>query len=259
MSITITSMGNRLHVATPYHPSFAGRAKEIGGRWNAADKTWSFDTRDDARVRDLCRSIFGTDGSPTTLVTLRVDMSAYKSDDECWIAGRLIAKRGARDYAVKLGDDCVLVAGRFPRSSGSRSSPDLGENDAVIEVRDVPLAAAEAAIAHNNQLPDDPARVWIPPSNSPTWAQWAPWPGLEARVDGYRIPRHWAIEKPRLWGIITIAPDPEAAAPVVSPELEGAFAIVKHALLDGSMPATMLDDLREAMAISLAPALQKVS
>lgn len=68
----IAITGNTAIATAPYHPSFSGFARQIGGRWIADKRAWSFDSRDVARVRDLLLDLFGTDGSPTELVTLRV-------------------------------------------------------------------------------------------------------------------------------------------------------------------------------------------
>ncbi len=35
-----------------------------GGRWNGDEKTWDFDPRDEDRVRDLCKEVYGPSGSP---------------------------------------------------------------------------------------------------------------------------------------------------------------------------------------------------
>jgi len=60
--VSISSTGSALLARVPYAAEFAGEARKIGGRWNAADKVWIFDPRDESNVRELCRVLFGTSG-----------------------------------------------------------------------------------------------------------------------------------------------------------------------------------------------------
>lgn len=142
--ITLTTSGNTLTVVTPFDPSMPTRAKKIGGRWNPAQRAWTFDSRDEQRVRDLLRDIYGTDGSTDTgpAVTVRLECGAYNRQ-EFRIAGRRLAWRPARDADVVLADGVVIVSGSFPCSGGSVRNPRLDHDDPVVlEVRDVPAEQA---------------------------------------------------------------------------------------------------------------------
>lgn len=48
---------------SPFHPAFPEAARQLGGKWNPVQVAWFFDIRDEDRVRQLCRDLFGTDGS----------------------------------------------------------------------------------------------------------------------------------------------------------------------------------------------------
>lgn len=146
--ISIINDGGRLSVYTPYDPTFPAAAKELGGRWDAMDRAWTFDARDEQRVRDLVRSIYGTDGSDATdeaqLVTVRVNMDDVRSGQELRLAGRRLAWRPSRDEQVRLAEGVVVISGGFPDSGGSLANPRLREySETVLEVRDLPLPVAQ--------------------------------------------------------------------------------------------------------------------
>ena len=54
MAVSIAEQGDRIVVGAPYHPNFPARARLLGGDWDALE---------DARVRSLCREIYGADGA----------------------------------------------------------------------------------------------------------------------------------------------------------------------------------------------------
>ncbi len=79
MTINITTENGKTKVVTPYNPSFPTRAKKLGGRWQGG--AWVFDARDEERVRDLCRDIYGTDGQDSgRKITVRAEYTADHDD-----------------------------------------------------------------------------------------------------------------------------------------------------------------------------------
>lgn len=143
--VQISLDGDQLRLASPYNPDLAPQAKKIGGRWDPDTKSWRFDARDEARVRDLAREVYGTDGTedPSDVVTVRVDASEYGGYATVTVAGRIVAERRHRDQPVRLAPGVVIVEGSFRNRGGSMRYPELGENQVVLEVRDLPRAAAE--------------------------------------------------------------------------------------------------------------------
>ncbi|MEZ5130326.1 MAG: hypothetical protein R2763_01170 [Mycobacterium sp.] len=140
-------VGDRVVLISPYNRDLPARARQLGGRWDADGKRWSFDLRDESRVRDLARDIYGTDGSveeAADTVTVRVDCNGYARRQGITVGGRTVASRRYRDEAVRLSEGVVIVSGGFRDSGGSMRYPVIGETTAVIEVRDVPRAAAQA-------------------------------------------------------------------------------------------------------------------
>ena len=145
-SVRISHDGDRVTLCAPYNPAMAPAAKRIGGRWRPTSKAWSFDARDEQRVRELAIELYGTDGShdPTDLVTVR---AAGREDAPweaatCTVAGRIVAQRRARDEQVHLAEGVVIVEGGFAPSGGSRANPALGDDEPVLEIRDVPRQVA---------------------------------------------------------------------------------------------------------------------
>jgi hypothetical protein len=179
MTVTVTDSGaGKLAVKSPYHPDFSGRAKKIGGRWSASAKVWSFDKRDEERVRKLLVDLFGTDGTPalaSDLLTIRAPATVCEGR-HCtfggsrpmtfWLAGREVARVSGRDSGAKLGDGVILLTGKF-FSAGSVKSPACEYKDGtIVEVRDVPRAAAEKVHAeyHGVTLLDTAGNVVAEPT-----------------------------------------------------------------------------------------------
>jgi hypothetical protein len=118
----------------------------MGGKWK--DPNWVFDARDESRVREFCKDLFGTDGTPCELVTLRVILSSRSVDragknTEIYIAGRRVAWVFTKDdQRARIGDGVVVVSGRI-FGDGSSRNPDVSWSEgAVVEVRDVPAEIA---------------------------------------------------------------------------------------------------------------------
>src|SRR5215472_10114358 len=63
MAVSIAEQGDHIVVGAPYHPNFPARARLLGADWDAVRHVWIFDAREAARVRSLCREIYGTDGA----------------------------------------------------------------------------------------------------------------------------------------------------------------------------------------------------
>lgn len=144
-SSVLVTVGQKVELVAPYHPALGPKAKRIGGRWDAFQRVWMFDPRDEERVRDLAREVYGTDGDDAVeLVTLRYSVT---SDDSrrgaLWRYGRRLVERRDRDGQVDLGPGVIVVEGAFPGSGGSRQYPAVGGPGTVLEVRDVPATLVD--------------------------------------------------------------------------------------------------------------------
>lgn len=147
MKIEIKQNSNKIDVFSPYNPEFPSSAKSLGGRWNSVEKCWSFDSRDEENVRKLCQDIYGTDGTESELVTVRIAANRDLESDYCdsfYLFGRQIARATGRDSGAYPCDGVVVVSGRKFQSGGSRKNwKTIIKKDTVFEVRDVPKLAVE--------------------------------------------------------------------------------------------------------------------
>jgi hypothetical protein len=156
-TVTVKTVGNKVVLVSPFHPDLPARAKMIGGRFSSKDKSWSFDARDETRVLDLARELYGTDGRiEVETVTVRVELTyAQAKGQSVWMFGREIVTRTFRDAAVKLAPGVILIRGSFRVKGGSQKYPQIFENVServTLEVRDVPLALAQQAQRDNPDL-----------------------------------------------------------------------------------------------------------
>lgn len=152
-NVTVTVSPTDIRVSAPYDATFPPAARKINGKWNQphAPGVWMFDIRDEGRVRQLCRDVYGTDGSDADQprVTLRVPVpwGDKWTGGEFRPAGQALVWRGARDVDVRFADGVVVVAGGFPGSGGSMRYPHLEpQGGTVIEVRDLLAAAAQKIV-----------------------------------------------------------------------------------------------------------------
>ena len=127
---------------SPYHPETPPAARRLGGRWTGV--AWRFDARDEASVRELARSVYGTDGddnAPIVDALLTVTEPVRTLRGGVYFGGRAIASATGRDSGAWLGDGVVQLAGSPPRSGGSSRRWETLLAPGSYEVRDVPEPA----------------------------------------------------------------------------------------------------------------------
>ncbi|MFD8340580.1 helix-turn-helix domain-containing protein [Streptomyces solisilvae] len=155
-NVTITTSMGKTVVRSPFHPDWPGPARELGGRWSRSEGTWTFDSRDEERVRGLAREVYGTDGTPCPegTVTVRIPVSDVGGESyqpaTLYRLGRNIATRYGRDDRPYLHNGVILVSGGFLPSGGSRQYVRLApEDDTFVEVRDV---LRSVAVEHGAEI-----------------------------------------------------------------------------------------------------------
>ena len=139
-----------LVVATPYTDEVPPKFRKLGGKWDGGRKVWTFDPRDEGRVKAVIEKVYGPVEMTGELVTLRYTVSM----DTCRgnvlrLAGRTIASRYGRDYAVRIAPGVVIIEGDFPASGGRARYPALFNRplvSVVLEIRDVDRAIAQRMI-----------------------------------------------------------------------------------------------------------------
>jgi hypothetical protein len=148
MDVSITVNSTTLAVKSPYNSEFVATAKRYGGKWSGGQ--WVFDARDEERVRELCKKVYGSDGLTADLCTIRAKFTANASvgGGPIEIAGRTIARAHGRDSGARLGEGVVLLEGKFGSGGSMKNwATFVGRNGAVVLVRDFPRAQAERLIA----------------------------------------------------------------------------------------------------------------
>jgi hypothetical protein len=144
VNVHVTVADNTVTLTAPYNPDLPARARALGGKFERATKAWRFDARDEGRVRELARDIYGTDGRPAETVTVRVHLVNWHRENTIYLFGREIATRRTRDSPVQLGQGVVLIQGGFASRGGSGTYPELEpEPGTVVEVRDVPAGHSD--------------------------------------------------------------------------------------------------------------------
>lgn len=148
----ITVTGARLSVTAPYNSDFVAEAERLGGKWEPP--AWRFDARDEQRIRNICRDVYGSDGFTADLVTLRVEWhrKSYADKGPIEIRGRTIARAFGRDSGAKLGDGIILLDGGFGSGGSVKNWETTVKDGTVVLVRDFPRAAAEKLV---DEQPDE--------------------------------------------------------------------------------------------------------
>ena len=140
----ITTSSSNVRVIAPYNPGFIAAAKRIGGKWQAP--AWSFDIRDEDRVRALCMEHYGEDGrTPVETRTVRVQfVGARRADcDAVRFCGREIGRARGRDSGATLGDGIVVLEGEVASGGSVKNWATVVRAGAVVLIRDVPTPLVE--------------------------------------------------------------------------------------------------------------------
>lgn len=153
--VSVENLNGYVYLVSPYNPQIPSMAKRLNGRWDSNLRAWRFDVRDRARVEKIACDIFGWSPRPCGTVDVRINAEAFISRDapsRVIFAGRSVARRMAKNTSVTLPRGVVLVDGNFAASGGSNNCPEIGETDAVLEIRDLPESALEGIDAGLYQI-----------------------------------------------------------------------------------------------------------
>lgn len=156
--ITLEIAGNSVYLVAPFNAAANADYKQLGGRWDGSRRAWSFDIRDQDKVREILQRRFGYTDQVTDTVDVRVRLSGHYGgrDDKPTYFGRVLARRRQRDAPVILGTDVVLAAGSFTGRGGSEKYPAVGDVDGVVlEVRNVPAGHADLSRDDVEVIPAD--------------------------------------------------------------------------------------------------------
>lgn len=154
--LTVTIENGNVCVNAPFNSDFTSRAKRLGGRWDSIARTWTFDARDEKRVRDLCFDIYGQDGIRSDLCTIEVVFEA--GDSNCCgpltVCGRTIARARGRDSGATLGEGVVCLKGGFSSGGSVKNWTTQTRNGATVLIRDFSRPAALGILEEGKTNPD---------------------------------------------------------------------------------------------------------
>jgi hypothetical protein len=145
-SVTISRTATKISVRSPYNSLFVEGAKKLKGKFK--DKIWTFDIRDDERVINLCRDVYGSDGITSDTCTIRISMpnGMIQRYSDISIHGITLAKAREWPFRAKTADGVILLEGGFSSEGDSKRWETVAEKGTVILLRDFPRHAAEKYI-----------------------------------------------------------------------------------------------------------------
>lgn len=130
----------KLLAYSPYNPNLPPKAKQLGGRWNG--ECWTFDSRDEERVKELYVNIYGTDGEIASgdLITVKAEFKEKEAElhGGIFVGGRLLATAFGRDSGVKLGSGIIILEGNFYSGGSMKNWKTIVSEGTVFEIRDIP-------------------------------------------------------------------------------------------------------------------------
>lgn len=149
--IKIATDGNTTTLRSPYHPNLPTQAKALGGKFDSFTKAWNFDARDEERVREMAIGIYGTDGTDTETVTVRIEVGegndlVSRDREALYLGGQEIARAFGRDSGAKLGDGVVVIEGRAESGGSAKNWDARLAAGTVVEIRDVPRGFGERIV-----------------------------------------------------------------------------------------------------------------
>ncbi len=126
MEIKVEKTDSGINLFFPYHEGAKNAIKNLGGRWNAAERCWTVQPEMEQEARQVLIDAFGTDGSTeVATVTVRVralrDVFVYGDDGPVTCCGKVLARAWGRDSGAKVGEDVALLSGDIG-SGGSRKN-----------------------------------------------------------------------------------------------------------------------------------------
>lgn len=124
-TINIIKSGDKVSAATPYDKTYIKLVKEIGGKWDAKDKTWSVPADKEQELRKILLDVYGwEEQAEEETVKIRLDGRYYETRQGIIALGDiLVAKRWRRYGGVTLYNGAELVEGDFGWDGKSNMRP----------------------------------------------------------------------------------------------------------------------------------------
>lgn len=124
-TIKIRKSGDKVSAETPYSKVYIKRVKEIGARWDPANKVWTVTADKEQELRQIILDVYGWDEqSVEETLRVRLDGRYYETRQGVIMIGDiLIAKRWRRYGGVTLYNAAELVEGDFGWDGRSNARP----------------------------------------------------------------------------------------------------------------------------------------
>lgn len=124
-TINIIKSDDKVSAETPYNKVYIKRVKEIGAKWDPANKVWTVPTDKEQELRQIILDVYGWD-EQSDEETLRISLDGryYETRQGVIMIGDiLVAKRWRRYGGVTLYNDAELIEGDFGWDGKSNMRP----------------------------------------------------------------------------------------------------------------------------------------
>lgn len=124
-AIQIVKNGDKVLATTPYNKVYIKLVKEIGGKWDPANKVWTVPTDKEQELRQILFNVYGwEEQSAEETLRIRLDGRYYETRQGVIMIGDiLIAKRWRRYGGVTLYNGAELIEGAFGWDGKSNMRP----------------------------------------------------------------------------------------------------------------------------------------
>lgn len=142
MKITVNA--GKASINSPFNPEFVSRIKSIGGRWDAASKTWTVGENMLTEAREIMRAVYGRDDQQTdvqvTDIRIRFNEEVHCTVGGITMYGKTIAKAWGRDSGARVGDDVAFVEGRPDSGGSAKNWRTIIPEGSVVVIKNVPVS-----------------------------------------------------------------------------------------------------------------------
>ncbi|EMO54825.1 hypothetical protein [Leptospira noguchii] len=132
---------DQISVFVDYNTEFIEKAKNLNGKWNPIEKSWSFNLKDHEEVKNVLRNIYGEDGeSLTEFVNIKIltkeNITSYDKGG-ITLKGREIARAYNKD-TVKLGKTVKMISGEIDSGGTSNKVSTIIKENSIFLIEDFP-------------------------------------------------------------------------------------------------------------------------
>jgi hypothetical protein len=145
--LSITKTASEVHVQSPYNALFVKGARLLSGKFSGG--VWTFDVRDEDRVRSLCGDVYGSDGVISNTCTVRLEMprGASATREAIDFYGFTLARAFGRDSGAKISEGIVVLEGGFYSSGSVKNWATMAKDGTVVLLREFPRHRAQRIVS----------------------------------------------------------------------------------------------------------------